>query len=253
MIAAFTATATPEVRDDVALQLHLKDPFVLTTGFDRENLFFRVEHPKDKTAFLLGYLKRLPGASGIVYCSTRNWVEDVHNFLRNKGIDAVRYHAGLDAEEKQRNQDAFIYDRSPVMVATNAFGMGIEKSNVRYVLHFNMPMNLESYYQEAGRAGRDGAPAECVLLFAPKDITTARFLVEKSDNLDNKQNARRKLQAMADYCKTRRCLRVSILRYFGETEARENCAACGNCTSVGEQADVTTEAKKILSCVYRIK
>jgi ATP-dependent DNA helicase RecQ len=253
VVAAFTATATPEVRDDVASQLNLKNPFVLTMSFERENLFFRVERPKEKTAFLLSYIQRFSAAPGIVFCSTRRWVEDVHDFLRGKGIDAVRYHAGLDDEERLRNQESFIYDRCPIMVATNAFGMGIDKSNVRYVLHFNMPGSIESYYQEAGRAGRDGDPAECALLFALQDVVTARFLIGQNDNADNKQAAYRKLQAMVDYCNTDRCLRATILRYFGETGTKENCAACGNCTSADERVDVTVEAKKILSCVYRME
>ncbi|MDR1378021.1 MAG: DNA helicase RecQ [Synergistaceae bacterium] len=253
VVAAFTATATHEVRDDVVLRLDLKDPFVLTTGVDRENLFFQVKRPKDKSVFLLSYAKKFSGASGIVYCSTRRGVEDIHDFLQRKGIDAVRYHAGLNDEERHRNQDAFIYDRSPIMVATNAFGMGIDKSNVRYVLHFNMPGSIDSYYQEAGRAGRDGDSAECLLLFAPKDIATALFLIRRNDNDSTRQMAYRKLQAMVDYCNTDRCLRATILRYFGEIEARDNCATCGNCVSAQKRVDVTTEAKKILSCVYRME
>jgi ATP-dependent DNA helicase RecQ len=253
VVAAFTATATPEVRDDIVSKLELRNPFVLTTGFDRENLFFQVERPQDKTAFLLDYVKKFSGVSGIVYCSTRRAVEDVCDFLRRKGVSAVRYHAGLDDRERRENQEAFIYDRSPVMVATNAFGMGIDKSNVKYVVHYNMPGSIDNYYQEAGRAGRDGSSAECVLLFAPKDIVTARFLIERSDNADSKQTGYRKLQSMIDYCNTGRCLRAAILEYFGETDAKDRCAACGNCVSVVERVDVTTEAKKILSCVYRME
>jgi ATP-dependent DNA helicase RecQ len=252
-VAAFTATATPEVRDDIVEKLKLQDPFVLTTGFDRENLFFRVDCPRDKSAFLLDYVKKFSGASGIVYCSTRRAVEEVCDFLKRRGVPSVRYHAGLDDRERRGNQEAFIYDRSPVMVATNAFGMGIDKSNVRYVVHYNMPGSIDSYYQEAGRAGRDGSSAECVLLFAPKDIVTARFLIGQSDNAVSKQAGFRKLQAMVDYCGTTRCLRAAILKYFGETEVEENCTSCGNCASDTERTDVTTEAKKILSCVYRMK
>ena len=253
VVAAFTATATPEVRDDIVLKLNLKDPFVLTTGFDRENLFFQVEHPRDKMDFLLDYVRKFSGTSGIVYCSTRRAVEEVCDFLNQKGVPAVRYHAGLDDAERRNSQEAFIYDRKPVMVATNAFGMGIDKSNVRYVLHYNMPGAIDSYYQEAGRAGRDGSSAECVLLFAPRDIVTARFLIEQSDNAGSKQTGYKKLQAMIDYCNTGRCLRAFILDYFGETEVDEGCTACGNCIAVTERTDVTVPAKKILSCVFRME
>ena len=246
-LAAFTATATPEVRDDIARKLDLREPFVLTTGFNRENLFFQVERPKDKLEFLLTYVKKFSGAPGIVYCSTRRGVEDVRDFLRGKGIDAVRYHAGLEDSERRESQDAFIYDRDPVMVATNAFGMGIDKSNVRYVLHFNMPGSIDGYYQEAGRAGRDGTPAHCTLLFAPRDIVTARFLIEQGEDEEGKRAAYRKLQAMVDYCNTGRCLRAAILEYFGEADVLQNCV------SSTERVDVTVEAKKILSCVFRIE
>jgi ATP-dependent DNA helicase RecQ len=252
-VAAFTATATPEVREDIALRLNLQNPFVLTTGFDRSNLFFQVEHPRDKTAFLMDYIRRFSGSSGIVYCATRRSVEDVCGALRGKGVSAVRYHAGLAEEERRENQEAFIYDRSPLMVATNAFGMGIDKSNVRYVVHYNMPGSIDSYYQEAGRAGRDGASAECVLLFAPKDVVTARYLIEQGENSDNRQTRYRKLQTMIDYCNTSRCLRAHILSYFGETVDSGSCGACGSCASAAEKTDVTLDAKKILSCVYRME
>ncbi|MDR1875176.1 MAG: DNA helicase RecQ [Synergistaceae bacterium] len=252
-VAAFTATATPEVRDDIVVRLNLKDPFVLTTGFDRENLFFQVEHPADKTAFLLDYVEKFSGSPGIVYCSTRRTVEKVCEELGKKGFPAVRYHAGLSEEERRTNQEAFIRDHRPIMVATNAFGMGIDKSNVRCVVHYNMPGSIDSYYQEAGRAGRDGSSAECVLLFAPKDIVTARFLIEQGEDAGSKQTAYRKLQSMIDYCNTGRCLRAHILNYFGETDVKNECAACGNCVSVTERRDITTEAQKILSCVYRME
>jgi ATP-dependent DNA helicase RecQ len=253
VVAAFTATATPEVRDDIIRKLNLKEPFVLTTGFDRENLFFQVEHPKNKLEFLLTHVKRFSDTPGIVYCSTRRGVEEVHGLLRHKGIDAVRYHARLEDSERRESQEAFIYDRVLVMVATNAFGMGIDKSNVRYVLHFNMPGSIDSYYQEAGRAGRDGTPADCTLLFAPKDIVTARFLIEQGEDEDGKRVAYRKLQAMVDYCNTGRCLRAAILEYFGEVDAPQSCDACGSCVTSQERVDVTVEAKKILSCVFRME
>ena len=251
-VAAFTATATPEVREDIAKQLALADPFVIVTGFDRENLFFQVEHPQDKTEFLLDYVKKYPDVSGIVYCSTRKTVEKICAKLRGEGVKAVRYHAGLSDLERRRNQEAFIYDRAPVIVATNAFGMGIDKSNVRWVVHYNMPQNMDAYYQEAGRAGRDGLPAECVLLFGPADIMTARFFISQSEDQATKQSAYKKLQAMVDYCHTVGCLRSFILSYFGEKDAPKSCSACGNCASPAERADVTVEAQKILSCVYRM-
>jgi ATP-dependent DNA helicase RecQ len=254
VVAAFTATATPEVRDDIVARLELKNPFVHTTGFDRENLFFKVEHPKDKPTFLLNYTEKFSGAPGIVYCSTRRAVEETCDFLRRRGVGAARYHAGLDDAERRDSQEDFLHDRRTLMVATNAFGMGIDKSNVRYVVHYNMPGSVESYYQEAGRAGRDGGAAECTLLFSPKDVVTARYLIDQSDNASVRQNGYRKLQSMVDYCNTSSCLRAAILSYFGDSSrGKGNCAACGNCASDAELSDVTMEAKKILSCVYRME
>ncbi|MDR1733165.1 MAG: DNA helicase RecQ [Synergistaceae bacterium] len=252
-VAAFTATATPEVREDIVLRLGLKDPFVLTTGFDRENLFFQVESPPKKMDFLLDYLEKFSGAAGIVYCSTRKAVENVCDALVAKGIPAARYHAGLSETARSRNQDAFACDRRPVMVATNAFGMEIDKSNVRYVVHYNMPGSIDSYYQEAGRAGRDGSAAECLLLFARSDIATIRYLIEQKEDAESKKTDYRKLQSMIDYCNTGQCLRSHILRYFGETGSDGGCNACGNCVYITERLDITTEAKKILSCVYRME
>ncbi len=250
-VAAFTATATPEVSDDIVDKLSLRDPFRLTTGFDRENLFFQVEHPSDKNAFLLDYVKKSQPSAGIVYCSTRNAVESACELLRAHDIGAVRYHAGLADEERKRNQEAFLYDRASVMVATNAFGMGIDKSNVRYVLHYNMPSSIDSYYQEAGRAGRDGASADCVLLFGARDIQTARYFIEQQADGVAKIASSRKLQSMIDYCNTACCLRSRILEYFGE-EGLRTCGACGNCVAENERVDVTVEAQKIVSCVYRM-
>lgn len=250
-VAAFTATATPEVRDDIISQLALREPFTLTTGFDRENLFFHVEHPADKNAALIQYVRQFPDVSGIVYASTRKNVESICERLRGHGINAVRYHAGLSDEERRRNQESFIYDRASIMVATNAFGMGIDKSNVRYVIHYNMPSNLDAYYQEAGRAGRDGLPADCILFYGSKDIMTARFFIAQSPE-ETRPAAYRKLQAMVDYCHTNNCLRGYILSYFGESGVPEKCSACGNCTNEIERVDITVEAQKILSCVYRM-
>lgn len=250
-VAAFTATATPEVWDDIISQLALHEPFTLTTGFDRENLFFHVEHPADKNAALIQYVRQFPEVSGIVYASTRKNVESICERLRGHGINAVRYHAGLSDEERRRNQESFIYDRASIMVATNAFGMGIDKSNVRYVIHYNMPSNLDAYYQEAGRAGRDGLPADCILFYGSKDIMTARFFIAQSPE-ETRPAAYRKLQAMVDYCHTNNCLRGYILSYFGESGVPEKCSACGNCTNEIERVDITVEAQKILSCVYRM-
>lgn len=252
VVAAFTATATPEVRDDIICQLRLRSPFSLTTGFDRENLFFQVEHPSDKTKYLLDYVKKFPNVSGIVYCSTRKEVESVRDKICKCGISAVRYHAGLDSDERLRSQEAFIYDKIGIIVATNAFGMGIDKSNVRYVIHYNMPATMDAYYQEAGRAGRDGLPADCILLFGEKDIMTARFFISQSEDNGTKKAAYLKLRGMVDYCHTTGCLRTSILNYFGEKEAPESCGSCGNCTSQSDLVDITTEAKKIISSVYRM-
>jgi ATP-dependent DNA helicase RecQ len=252
VLAAFTATATREVRTDIAAQLGLANPHTLITGFDRENLFFQVEHPADKMGFLMGCLKKFRDMPGIVYCSTRKTVETVCSDLRSLGIQAVRYHAGLGDEERRASQEAFLYDRATVMVATNAFGMGIDKSNVRFVVHYNMPSSIDSYYQEAGRAGRDGAPADCILMFGRRDIATARYLISQSSDPSARDAAFKKLRAMNDYAVTSDCLRHFILRYFGETGLSGTCGDCGNCSSVVERTDVTIEAQKILSCVYRM-
>ncbi|MDR1915547.1 MAG: DNA helicase RecQ [Synergistaceae bacterium] len=251
VVAAFTATATSEVRLDIVRQLGMNSPYVLTTGFDRENLFFQVNHSADKMEFLLDYVKKFPDMSGIVYCSTRKTVETVCEHLLENGIKSVKYHAGLENNERRKNQDDFIYDRATVIVATNAFGMGIDKSNVRYVIHFNMPGSIDSYYQEAGRAGRDGSPADCILLYARSDVATIRFFISQSEDSEIKKANSRKLRDMVDYCNTGNCLRHHILRYFGET-VTSGCDACGNCRAVTGRRDITIEAQKILSCVYRI-
>jgi ATP-dependent DNA helicase RecQ len=252
IVAAFTATATSEVRLDIVKQLDMNSPYVLTTGFNRENLFFQVDHPSDKMEYLLAYVKKFPNMSGIVYCSTRKTVEMVRDRLVENGIKTVRYHAGLDDRERGKNQDDFIYDRVTVMVATNAFGMGIDKSNVRYVIHYNMPGSIDSYYQEAGRAGRDGSPADCILLFSRQDVAIARFLISKGEDPETRKTNSRKLRDMVDYCQTGSCLRHHVLRYFGETVKENGCDACGNCRSVAGRRDITVDAQKILSCVYRI-
>ncbi len=259
VLGAFTATATRQVKEDIARLLLLEDPLQITTGFDRPNLFFRVEKPKNKSAWLLSFLEERPGESGIVYCSTRKLVEAVSQQLNMRGIPAARYHAGLPDDERIRNQEDFVNDTARVMVATNAFGMGIDKSNVSFVVHYNMPKDIESYYQEAGRAGRDGAGAQCVLLFAPGDVTTAKFLIlnsQDNESLTEEEQElirRRDLQRlgqMTAYCRTHLCLRAHLMRYFGE-ECPSECGNCGSCTSGLESRDITVEAQKILSAVAR--
>ena len=262
LVSAFTATATEAVRDDIVRALGLRDPFVLTTGFDRPNLYFAVERPPSKPNALLRLLAARTGKSGIVYCATRKTVDDVCDMLLAKGLPATRYHAGLSAEERQRNQEDFLYDVKPIMVATNAFGMGIDKSNVSFVIHYNMPKNMESYYQEAGRAGRDGEPADCILLYSGQDVHTAEFLIGHSHEAGDSsvdpetrqaliERDRDRLRQMTFYATTDECLRRYILRYFGE-QAPVSCGHCGNCDTVFEQVDATVDAQKILSCVYRM-
>ena len=258
-LAAFTATATVQVRQDVARILCLQDPLLVATGFDRPNLNFEVRRPKNKNAVLKALVAAQSGKSGIIYCATRNSVEKICETLCAQGIPATRYHAGLSPNERRENQEDFLFDRKPVMVATNAFGMGIDKSNVSFVIHYNMPKSLEAYYQEAGRAGRDGERADCILLFSPGDVQTAKFFIQNSNENEDlspdqrEQVTRRdyeRLKVMADYCKTSACLRGYILDYFGQ-EHEESCQNCGNCRTHFEVQDITSEAQMILSCIKR--
>lgn len=259
VVGAFTATATGAVRDDIKTLLRLLSPLVVTTGFDRPNLFFSVMQPKNKSIELMKLIKERKNESGIVYCSTRKAVEEVCELLQKNGFAATRYHAGLDENERRRNQDDFVYDRAAIMVATNAFGMGIDKSNVSFVIHYNMPKNMESYYQEAGRAGRDGRSADCILLYSAKDVRTNQFLINNSEpnpdlTEDEQEEVRRRdrerLKQMTFYCTTHKCLRKFILEYFGD-KGPERCEKCSNCLSNHENTDITVDAQKIMSCVAR--
>ena len=261
VVSAFTATATSKVREDIENILGLKEPYSITTGFDRQNLYFEVRTPDDKLDELVSILSRHKEGCAIVYCGTRKNVDTVTDFLNAKGFSAAGYHAGMSDEERRRAQDDFIYDRVDIMVATNAFGMGIDKSNVYLVVHYNMPKDMESYYQEAGRAGRDGEPARCILLYSKRDVNLNRFMINKShdENPDLTalmraelfQRDMDRLKDMTFYCGTADCLRGYILKYFGE-KPPVYCGHCSNCCTSFETADVTVEAKKVISCVYRV-
>lgn len=256
IVSAFTATATEEVKNDILCTLSLEDPEVVITGFDRKNLYYSVENIRRKEEFIMEYIEKHPTESGIIYCATRKNVDNLFELLFKRGVPVTRYHAGLTNETRKKNQDDFIYDRTPVIIATNAFGMGIDKSNVRYVIHYNMPQSMENYYQEAGRAGRDGENSQCILLFSLQDVMIDRMLLDNKDFSDVdeedeyliRQRDIRRLQTMEGYCKTTGCLRNYILEYFGEKTSGP-CDNCGNCHREYHEVDMTAEAKWVVNCV----
>ncbi|ABS32860.1 DNA helicase RecQ [Clostridium botulinum] len=254
IVTAFTATATETVRRDILNSLELQNPKVFVTGFDRENLSFSVIKGEDKEKFIFGYLESNIGKVGIIYTSTRKEAESLYNKINKKGYKVGVYHAGLNDEERKKTQEDFSFDNIEIIVATNAFGMGIDKSNVRFVIHHNIPKNMEAYYQEAGRAGRDGEESECILLFSPNDIRLQKYFIDESFlSPERKNNEYNKLRAMVDYCYTSKCLRSYILEYFGEDALEEKCNNCSTCNDNREEKDITLEAQKIFSCVYRMK
>lgn len=252
IVSAFTATATELVKNDIINLLHLENPYCLTTVFDRKNLKFSVETPNDKIEFIINYLDEHKNESGIIYCLTRKNVDTVFDKLSDLGLSVSRYHGGMTEKQRRLSQEDFTFDRTKIMVATNAFGMGIDKSNVRYVIHYNMPKDLESYYQEAGRGGRDGEKADCILLFSRSDIVTNKVLIESIPSESSHYQEYEKLNDMVDYCNTDKCLRKYILEYFGETTDFDNCENCSNCLDDSELTDVTSDTQKILSCIKRM-
>jgi ATP-dependent DNA helicase RecQ len=254
VVAAFTATATEIVQKDIITLLALKNPRIFITGFDRKNLSFTVIKGEDKEKFIYDYLENNKGKIGIIYTSTRKEAESLYNKLSHRGYKVGVYHAGLSDEERRKVQEDFSFDNIDIIVATNAFGMGIDKSNVRFVIHYNIPKNMEAYYQEAGRAGRDGEESECILLFSPQDIRIQKYFIDESHLPPDRKNYEyNKLRTMVDYCYTSKCLRAYILEYFGEKNVMENCNNCSNCKDEREEKDITIEAQKIFSCVYRMK
>lgn len=255
VVSAYTATATKEIVEEISTLIGLINPFICVTGFDRPNLFYQVIKAKDRFKYLIDYLENnFQGESGIIYCATRKTVESLTDKLIEKGISAVAYHGGMDTDIRQKNQDDFIYNRVQIIVATNAFGLGIDKPDVRFVIHYNMPQNMEAYYQEAGRAGRDGEPSDCILLYSSSDIVKQKLLIEKSTLSPTREKVLyENLQYLVDYCNTNDCLRNSILAYFGDEGQDEKCHNCGNCLSQSEMVDITIEAQKIMSCIYRAR
>ncbi len=262
IISAFTATATAEVKADIECILKLKNPDIVITGFDRPNLYYSVEYVsgKQKDNFVVDYIEKHPGESGIVYCATRKNVDSLYENLRKRGVLATSYHAGMDNQTRKNNQDDFIYDRAQIIVATNAFGMGIDKSNVRFVIHYNMPQSMENYYQEAGRAGRDGENSQCILLFSAQDVMINKFLLEKkvfegtdAEDIELiRQRDFHRLQVMEGYCKITTCLRQYILEYFGE-KIIAPCDNCGNCHREYTEVDMTADAKWVINCIAEMR
>ncbi len=255
VIAAFTATATLRVVEEIKRALELVNPYALTTGFDRPNLSYRVATPPNKYGYLQEYLAGNHGeASGVIYCATRKTVEGLTKKLRMDGFNAEGYHGGMDTDVRKRVQENFMLDTTRIIVATNAFGMGIDKPDVRFVVHYNMPGNMEAYYQEAGRAGRDGEPGDCILMYSPSDIINQKLIID-NDSVDSARKGLlfENLQILINYCHTQKCLRKTIMEYFGETGTDDSCGNCGNCNDSGDMADVTLEAQKIISCIYRVE
>ena len=260
VVSAFTATATAAVKNDIIERLELINPQITSTGYDRTNLYYRVEATTKKEKYIVDYILQHQNQAGIIYCATRKNVEKIYETLIKADINATMYHAGLSNSNRKKNQDDFIYDRKDIIVATNAFGMGIDKSNVRFVIHYNMPQSIENYYQEAGRAGRDGEEAECTLLFSSQDIVINKFLLENKDfsNVPHedvelvKHNDSLRLKAMIEYCQTTSCLRNYILTYFGENK-KGNCNKCGNCSREYKVADMKEQAKWVINCVAETK
>ncbi|EJR33463.1 MULTISPECIES: DNA helicase RecQ [Bacillus] len=250
LVLALTATATPQVRDDICTTLEINQENTIMTTFERENLSFSVIKGQDRNAYLADYIRQNQKESGIIYAATRKVVDQLYEDLGKAGVSVSKYHAGMSDHDRNEQQELFLRDEISVMVATSAFGMGIDKSNIRYVIHYQLPKNMESYYQEAGRAGRDGLDSECILLYSSQDVQVQRFLIDQSTGESRFSNELEKLQNMTDYCHTEQCLQSFILQYFGE-EPKEDCGRCGNCTDDRESIDVTRESQMVLSCMIR--